>query len=113
MNLLMFIRNITLAILLSISTAQASERWRTFETICDSSKEAMEEFYASEELVPLIGGGGLVPTSSDNWEAAVHYIMWDQDDSIAIIRYINGEACLLGVMRNLEWDTDTLWEIIK
>jgi len=109
----MFIRNFTLAILLSISTAQASESWRTFETICDSSPEAMANFYASEELVPLIGGAGLVPTTSDNWQPAVHYIMWDQDDAIAIIRYYEGEACLLGVMRNLEWDTETLWERIK
>lgn len=106
----MFIRNFTLAILLVITPLQASESWRTFETICDSSPEAMDKFYQDENLTPLIGGAGLVPATSENWQPAVHYIMWDQDDAIAIIRYYAGEACLLGVMRNLEWDTETLLE---
>ena len=106
----MFIRNFTLSIWFFITPLQASESWRTFETICESSPEAMNRFYESENLTPLIGGAGLVPDTSDDWQPAIHYIMWDQDDSIAIIRYYAGEACLLGVMRNLEWDTETLLE---
>lgn len=101
---------LTVFLALAATPTQASERWVSFETICDSSPESMRHFYKSENLSPLIGGGGLIPLTQDDWQPAVHYIMWDQDDSIAVIRYVNGEACLLAVLRNLEWDTETLLE---
>ena len=96
--------------LLMVTTVQAEERWESVDAICNTSGESIHKFYRDEGLVPLVAESGYAPSNGDMTTPVVHYLMYNGEDGIAIIRYYHDRACLLGVLNDLDWDPKTLTE---
>ena len=108
----MFIRSLILTALLFITPVQAKEMWLKQEVICNDNPIAILTFLVSQNLEPLLGGGGLSLDKSKEDVATVLFIN-HEDNKLAVMQYFHDRICLVAVIGKVIYDEQELRDFTR